>query len=60
MNLIFKDPKTFQRMHEGPLGQCIDSYAAEIRVRRRHRLRPELRNQRFLHYCDEIVTGRLL
>lgn len=31
MNLIFKDPKTFQRMHEGPLGQYIDSYAAEMR-----------------------------
>jgi integrase/recombinase XerD len=30
MNLIFKDPKTCQRMHEGPLGQYVDSYAAEM------------------------------
>jgi hypothetical protein len=30
MNLIFKDPKIYQRMHEGPLGQYIDSYAAEM------------------------------
>jgi integrase/recombinase XerD len=30
MNLIFKDPKMYQRMHEGPLGQYIDSYAAEM------------------------------
>jgi hypothetical protein len=31
MNLIFKNPRTFQRMHEGPLGSYIDSYAAEMR-----------------------------
>ena len=31
MNMIFKDPKALQRMHEGPLGQYIDSYAAEMR-----------------------------
>ncbi len=30
MYLIFKDPKTCQRMHEGPLGQYIDSYATEM------------------------------
>src|ERR1700722_10734693 len=30
MNLIFQDPKTRQRMHEGPLGQYVDSYAAEM------------------------------
>ena len=32
MNQLFKNPKTVLRMHEGPLGQHIDSYAAEIRV----------------------------
>ncbi len=31
MNLIFKDPKTLQRIHEGPLGPYIDSYAADMR-----------------------------
>jgi site-specific recombinase XerD len=31
MNLIFRNPKTFQRMHEGPLGRYLDSYAAEMR-----------------------------
>ncbi len=31
MKLIFKNPRTFQRMHEGPLGLYIDSYAAEMR-----------------------------
>jgi hypothetical protein len=31
MKLIFKNPPTFQRMHEGPLGSYIDSYAAEMR-----------------------------
>jgi integrase/recombinase XerD len=31
MNLIFKNPRTFQRMHEGPLGSYIESYAAEMR-----------------------------
>jgi len=30
MNLIFKDPKTLQRMHEGPLGSYMDSYAADM------------------------------
>lgn len=30
MNLIFKDPKTRERMHEGPLGQYVDSYAVEM------------------------------
>jgi site-specific recombinase XerD len=30
MNLIFKDPKTLQRMHEGPLGPYMDSYAADM------------------------------
>lgn len=28
MNLIFKDPKILQRMHEGPLGPYMDSCAA--------------------------------
>jgi integrase/recombinase XerD len=32
MNLFFKDPQTVLRMHEGPLGQYIDAYAAEIRA----------------------------
>lgn len=32
MNLFFKDPRTVFRMREGPLGQYIDSYAAEIRA----------------------------
>lgn len=31
MNFIFKNPRIFQRMHEGPLGSYIDSYAAEMR-----------------------------
>ena len=31
MNLIFKNSRIFQRMHEGPLGSYIDSYAAEMR-----------------------------
>jgi site-specific recombinase XerD len=31
MNLIFKDPKTVQRLHEGPLSPYVDSYAAEMR-----------------------------
>ncbi len=26
MNLIFKNPETRQRMHEGPLGPYLDSY----------------------------------
>jgi len=30
MNQLFKNPKTVLRMHDGPLGQHIDSYAAEI------------------------------
>ena len=30
MNLVFKDPKTLQRMHEGPLGPYMDSYAADM------------------------------
>ena len=30
MNLYFKDPQTFVRMHEGPLGPHIDSYATEM------------------------------
>ena len=32
MNLFFKEPQTVLRMREGPLGQYIDSYAAEIRA----------------------------
>jgi len=31
MKLIFKNLRTFQRMHEGPLGSYIVSYAAEMR-----------------------------
>ena len=30
MNLIFKNPKTLQRMYEGPLGPYMDSYAADM------------------------------
>jgi len=30
MNQFFGDPKTCQRMHEGPLGQYIDSYVTEM------------------------------
>jgi integrase/recombinase XerD len=30
MNLLFKDSKTLQRMHEGPLGQYMNSYAADM------------------------------
>jgi integrase/recombinase XerD len=30
MDRIFKDPKTLQRMHEGPLGPYMDSFAAEM------------------------------
>jgi len=30
MNLIFKNPETLQRMHEGPLGPYLDSYAADM------------------------------
>jgi hypothetical protein len=30
MNLFFRDPQTVLRMHEGPLGQYIDSYASAI------------------------------
>jgi len=30
MNLIFKNPETRQRMHEGPLGPYLDSYEAEM------------------------------
>ena len=32
MNHFFKDPQTVLHMREGPLGQYIDSYAAEIRA----------------------------
>jgi len=32
MNHVFKDPQTVLHMREGPLGQYIDSYAAEIRA----------------------------
>jgi integrase/recombinase XerD len=32
MNQFFKDPQTVLHMREGPLGQYIDSYAAEIRA----------------------------
>ena len=31
MKMIFKNPRIFQRMHDGPLGACIESYAAEMR-----------------------------
>jgi integrase/recombinase XerD len=31
MKMIFKNPRIFQRMHDGPLGSCIESYAAEMR-----------------------------
>ena len=30
MNLIFKNSETLQRMHEGPLGPYLDSYAADM------------------------------
>lgn len=30
MNLIFKDPKILERMHEGPLGPYVDSYADDM------------------------------
>jgi len=30
MNLLFKNPETLLRMHEGPLGTYIDDYAAEL------------------------------
>jgi integrase/recombinase XerD len=30
MNLIFKNPKTLKRMHEGPLGPYMNSYAADL------------------------------
>jgi integrase/recombinase XerD len=30
MNLIFKNPKSLQRMREGPLGPYVDSYAADM------------------------------
>jgi integrase/recombinase XerD len=30
MNLFFKDPETLLRMREGPLGEYIDCYAAEL------------------------------
>jgi integrase/recombinase XerD len=32
MNQFFREPQTVLHMHEGPLGQYIDSYAAEIRA----------------------------
>jgi hypothetical protein len=32
MNQFFKDPQTVLHVREGPLGQYIDSYAAEIRA----------------------------
>ena len=32
MNLFFKDTQTALRMREGPLGQYIDSFAAEMRA----------------------------
>jgi len=31
MKMIFKSPRIFQRMHDGPLGSCVESYAAEMR-----------------------------
>jgi hypothetical protein len=30
MNLIFKNPKSLQRMREGPLGPYVDFYAADM------------------------------
>jgi hypothetical protein len=32
MDQFFKDPRTRLRLHEGPLGPYIDSYAAEMRA----------------------------
>ncbi len=32
MNLFFPDPRIQQRMHDGPLGPHMDSYAAELRA----------------------------
>lgn len=32
MNLFFKDPQSVLRMREGPLGQYLDSYAADLRA----------------------------
>ncbi len=31
MKTIFKNPRIFQRMHDGPLGSYVESYAAEMR-----------------------------
>ena len=31
MKTIFKSPRIFQRMHDGPLGSYVESYAAEMR-----------------------------
>jgi hypothetical protein len=32
MEMYFRNPKTFVRLHEGPLGPYLDSFAAEIRA----------------------------
>jgi site-specific recombinase XerD len=32
MNLFFPNPRIYRRMHDGPLGPCVDSYAAELRA----------------------------
>jgi site-specific recombinase XerD len=32
MNLFFPNPRVHRRMHDGPLGSYVDSYAAEIRA----------------------------
>lgn len=32
MEMYFTNPKTFVRLHEGPLGPYLDSYAAEVRA----------------------------
>jgi site-specific recombinase XerD len=32
MNLFFPNPRIHRRMHDGPLGRFMDSYAAEIRA----------------------------
>jgi len=46
MKMIFKNPRIFQRMHDGPLGACIESYAAEMRgegyAQRKHELQIRL------------------
>ncbi|MGA2496768.1 MAG: hypothetical protein ABSH20_03460 [Tepidisphaeraceae bacterium] len=33
MNLVFPNPHVHRRLHDGPLGSYVDSYAAEIRAK---------------------------